>query len=183
MTVTYTAAGNPITGDNSEVYKVDESEDGSLFMIVFMNRAILRGSTVKGHRSATLDRMDGDGEQTITIDEEGSKKGKGSKNSMYLGDPLYFAVHVSCSDEFKGGWGEKEGPHEGSDDWQMAAYFIIKRKGEKSGKPDETCTCMLNDFEIVNTATATFKDPDSGASKSTSATDSVEIEASVCVSE
>ncbi|MGH1490145.1 MAG: DUF7507 domain-containing protein [Acidimicrobiales bacterium] len=46
-------------------------------------------------------------------------------------NPTGMEVHLSCSDEFPGGWGEKDGPVQGVDTaWQIASYFI--QKGSKT---------------------------------------------------
>lgn len=46
-------------------------------------------------------------------------------------NPTGMEVHLSCSDKFPGGWGEKDGPVEGVDTaWQISSYFI--QKGNKT---------------------------------------------------
>lgn len=52
-------------------------------------------------------------------------------------NPTGTDMHVSCSDEFPGGWGEKAGPEEGVDTaWQIASFYIVKYK---DGEVDKTC--------------------------------------------
>ncbi len=52
-------------------------------------------------------------------------------------NPTGMDVHISCSDDFPGGWGEKDGPEQGVDTaWQVESYTISKMKG---GKVDKTC--------------------------------------------
>lgn len=52
-------------------------------------------------------------------------------------NPTGMDVHVSCSDDFPGGWGEKDGPDRGADTaWQIASYSITKYKKDKV---DKTC--------------------------------------------
>ncbi len=54
-----------------------------------------------------------------------------------VSSPTGMEVHLSCSDKFEGGWGEKDGPEQGVDTaWQLAAYQIIKYK---DGKIDKQC--------------------------------------------
>ena len=46
-------------------------------------------------------------------------------------NPTGMEVHLSCSDKFSGGWGEKDGPVQGVDTaWQIESYFI--QKGSKT---------------------------------------------------
>ncbi len=46
-------------------------------------------------------------------------------------NPTGMEVHLSCSDKFPGGWGEKDGPVQGVDTaWQISSYFI--QKGNKT---------------------------------------------------
>jgi len=186
--VNYIAAEDSITGDESQVYEVTKTGDGSLFMFLFKNGSVLRGSTVGGSRGATIQMGNGD-ETALAIDGDAERERflavdrskKGSKNSIYLGEPLNFAIHVSCSDPFPGGWGKKDGPNEGDNaDWQIMAYFIIKRKGRSKNKKTKsagTCGSMLNKFEIQNVATASFVDPNSKQISATTSEDRVTIEA------
>jgi hypothetical protein len=52
-------------------------------------------------------------------------------------NPTGMDVHLSCSDEFSGGWGEKDGPVAGVDAaWQIAAWEIVKFK---DGRVDKRC--------------------------------------------
>ena len=52
-------------------------------------------------------------------------------------NPTGMDVHLSCSDKFEGGWGQKDGPEIGVDTaWQLAAFEIIKFK---DGKEDKRC--------------------------------------------
>ena len=71
--------------------------------------------------------------------------GTASDNTVFLAgaggssvdNPTGMDVHVSCSDDFPGGWGEKDGPVQGVDTaWQIASYSIAKMKGDKV---DKTC--------------------------------------------
>ncbi|MDX1450657.1 MAG: hypothetical protein R3246_16535, partial [Acidimicrobiia bacterium] len=59
----------------------------------------------------------------------------GSKNEADLG--LSEFVHVSCSDDFPGGWGEKGGPVQGVDPFGIVDFEIFKYK---DGHLDKTCT-------------------------------------------
>ena len=44
-------------------------------------------------------------------------------------NPIGMIMHLSCSDEFPGGWGEKEGPDPVRDsEWRVQSYFIDKGK-------------------------------------------------------
>jgi hypothetical protein len=56
--------------------------------------------------------------------------------------PSGMTVHVSCSDKFPGGWGEKDGPEQGVDTaWQIESYFI--QKGDKTcGTPTPPTTTV-----------------------------------------
>ncbi len=48
-------------------------------------------------------------------------------------NPTGMTVHVSCSDDFPNGWGEKDGPERGRDSaWQIASYSISKDGGKKT---------------------------------------------------
>ena len=60
-------------------------------------------------------------------------------------NPTGMDVHVSCSDEFAGGWGEKDGPDQAVDTaWQIASYSIIKwDKGEIKKTCGETFSPVL----------------------------------------
>ena len=52
-------------------------------------------------------------------------------------NPTGMTVHVSCSDKFTGGFGDKDGPDPVADSaWQIAAFEITKYK---KGKADKTC--------------------------------------------
>lgn len=52
-------------------------------------------------------------------------------------NPTGMELHISCSDEFPGGWGEKDGPDQDDDSaWQIAAWSIVK---VKDGEVDKTC--------------------------------------------
>ena len=91
------------------------------------------------------------------------KKKKKSKKEMCFGSDLNFCLDVSCSDTFPGGFGDKAGPNleENSDDWEVLAYFVSKKKKKntsKSEKPDKTCGALLSDVEIFNVVTASFQD-------------------------
>ena len=60
----------------------------------------------------------------------------GKKNDFFANaggtsvtNPTGMKVHLSCSDEFPGGWGEKDGPVQGVDTaWQIASFSIGKQK-------------------------------------------------------
>jgi large repetitive protein len=54
-----------------------------------------------------------------------------------LAAPTGMDVHVSCSDSFPGGWGDKDGPDATLDpEWRVQSYEITKYK---DGKVDKTC--------------------------------------------
>ncbi len=53
-------------------------------------------------------------------------------------NPTGMEVHLSCSDKFPGGWGEKDGPETAVDTaWQLRSCSIDKIK---DGKVDKTCS-------------------------------------------
>ncbi len=54
-------------------------------------------------------------------------------------NPIGVEVHVSCSDDYPGGFGEKDGPTPGRDA-AVASYTIAK---VKDGKVDKTCSDVL----------------------------------------
>ncbi|MCB2224974.1 MAG: hypothetical protein KQH83_12485, partial [Actinobacteria bacterium] len=65
--------------------------------------------------------------------------GTATENNVFIAEaggtdadaPTGMTMHVSCSDEFTGGWGEKEGPDPTLDsEWQVVSYFI--QKGSKT---------------------------------------------------
>ena len=56
--------------------------------------------------------------------------------------PSGMIVHLSCSDKFSGGWGEKDGPKPEIDSaWQIASFSISKIK---DGKVDKTCSSQAD---------------------------------------
>jgi uncharacterized repeat protein (TIGR01451 family) len=66
-------------------------------------------------------------------------------------NPTGMDVHLSCSDKFPGGWGEKDGPDQNVDTaWQLASYEIIKFK---DGTVDKVCGDSL--FPVSQTVTDT----------------------------
>jgi len=163
ITVRYTIDGDPISGDESHAYQIPDDIDGSLFMFLFENGIVLRGNTVPGHRNATLDMMDGKGENLVPIDNKDGKKNE-SKNSMDLGSPFNFSIHTSCADKFKDGWGKNDGPDKKKNsDWRISAYYIIMQKGKKNNQSTEkpkTCGRWMSDLTIVYNMTATFLNED-----------------------
>jgi len=196
LTAEFTAASDPIENDDSPVFAGADSGEGSIFIFFFKNGEILRGSTIEGNRSATIQTPGGE-EERIPIDNEvnppgsGSKKKsvKVSKNEMCVGGNLNFCLHVSCSDSFPGGYGKKGGPPsppEGNPDYQIVSYFIVKKKGGKSAqsskseKPDETCGALLGDVEVLNTARAAYLEPDAKIPKIDEDDDTVTITGPVC---
>ena len=51
--------------------------------------------------------------------------------------PTGMTVHVSCSDPYPGGWGEKDGPKQNIDTaWQVESYSVVKYK---DGAISKTC--------------------------------------------
>ena len=89
--------------------------------------------------------------------------------------PVGMEVHLSCSDKFPGGWGEKDGPNQSVDSaWQLSSYGIQKFK---KGKLDKSCSGELDpsaqppadgdwyqyEFEFVNGITLTGSSPDKTA--------------------
>ena len=113
--------------------------------------------------------------QTIT--------GSSLDNTAFLADaggpsvenPTGMQVHVSCSDEFPGGWGEKDGPEIGVDTaWQLRSWSIAKLK---DGAVDKTCSGEFDptappvpdgefyqyEFQFVNGVTVTGSSPDNTA--------------------
>jgi len=61
--------------------------------------------------------------------------GVGNDNNVFIADaggtdkdnPTGMIMHLSCSDEFPDGWGEKEGPDPILDsEWQVVSYYILK---------------------------------------------------------
>ena len=69
--------------------------------------------------------------------------GTSEKNVAFLPDaggtdvnnPTGMELHVSCSDDFPDGWGEKDGPDQFADSaWQIASYEIVKYDKNKIKK-------------------------------------------------
>ncbi|MDH4147446.1 MAG: hypothetical protein OEY23_20000 [Acidimicrobiia bacterium] len=85
--------------------------------------------------------------------------GTAAKNEAFIAEaggtsadnPTGMTVHVSCSDKFAGGWGEKDGPDPVADSaWQIASYSIAKYK---KGKLEKSCGSSLNTVERTVTDT------------------------------
>ena len=133
---------------------------GNEFRFYFVNGSILEGSTNGG--PVLLDGVDITGEVVL------------SKNSILFdpeGDDPAFLMHLSCSDQFIGGWGESDGPTEGVDvNWQIASYSISRYN--KNGFI-RSCAGTPADFNVSNMATATATD--SFGAETVIGHDSVEI--------
>ncbi|MFW2333091.1 hypothetical protein, partial [Ilumatobacter sp.] len=90
-------------------------------------------------------------------------------------NPTGMEVHLSCSDKFEGGWGEKDGPDQSVDTaWQLRSFSIDKIK---DGKVDKSCSGEFDpsappipdgefyqyEFEFLNGITLTGSSPDKTA--------------------
>ncbi|NNC75472.1 MAG: hypothetical protein HKN93_08185, partial [Acidimicrobiia bacterium] len=65
-------------------------------------------------------------------------------------------VHVSCSDDYPNGWGDKDGPVEGVDtEWRVQSYLIEKYK---DGAVDKSCGDTLT--LLAETATTDWSSED-----------------------
>ena len=86
--------------------------------------------------------------------------GTSDKNTVFLpnaggtsvGNPTGMTVHVSCSDKFVGGFGQKDGPEAGRDSaWQIASFSINKDKGKKTcGETFQTINLPVMAMDPVN---------------------------------
>ena len=124
---------------------------GSEFRFVFMNGYVLEGAA---EAAVTLYNESGAAVATYTGDK---------KNDFFFDPPEVdgidnpgFTMHLSCSDQYPGGYGSSGGPVAGVDDqWQVSSFWINRYK---KGKPFKDCGGGVVPFEIVNTATATSGD-------------------------
>lgn len=88
-------------------------DDEKVFEFVFVNGTVVRGSSP---------------------DNTAFLPGAGGTNADA---PIGMEVHVSCSDDFPNGFGEKDGPDPVRDSaWQIASYEIVK---VKDGAVDNRC--------------------------------------------
>ena len=81
--------------------------------------------------------------------------GSADKNEVFLPDaggmsatnPTGMTVHVSCSDEFPGGWGEKDGPQQGIDtEWRIQRFWI---REVKDGEIKKSCGSPIPNETMV----------------------------------
>ena len=139
--VTFTAAAGLSSSLPDNLSKGEG--DGSDFVFYFVSGKIIKGSTVEGSRNAIL--IDGKGEESVYDEPAG-----GGKNTICF--TVGFCVHTSCSDEFEGGWGERDGPdEEDNKEWQISTYVIGKKK---DGEVEKTCGGIVGDLEVLNLVTA-----------------------------
>ncbi len=116
-------------------------EVGQMFM-----EADVTGMAMVAGPGVPLPLPNGDGKAySFTFVNGITITGSGQDNTEFLpnaggtsvDNPTGMDVHISCSDKFPGGWGEKDGPEQGVDTaWQIASYEIIKFK---DGKVDKRC--------------------------------------------
>ena len=87
---------------------------------------------------------------------EGTTRNTGSKNDYYFAEGG-FTLHLSCSDQFPGGWGDTAGPSASANPaWQVVSYSIIRYK---KGEFFRDCGAQVTPLTVENTATATWTDP------------------------
>jgi hypothetical protein len=66
-------------------------------------------------------------------------------------NPTGMEVHVSCSDDFPGGFGEKDGPDPVADSaWQIAAFTIVKDNGDTCGNVFSSVEVPVSDDDPIN---------------------------------
>jgi hypothetical protein len=62
-------------------------------------------------------------------------------------NPTGMTVHVSCSDKFTGGWGEKDGPDQFADSaWKVQSFFI---REVKDGQIKKSCGTPIPNTQMV----------------------------------
>lgn len=154
ITVTYIAA--PALPQTPQF----NTQKGNEFRFVFVNGYTLIGSTDADHNGGVVTLMAPDGTKT-QIPFVGGKNDivfdPPADNPMPGVDDAAFRMHLSCSDPFTDGWGEKDGPVAGVDvNWQIA-NFSINRYNSARGF-FKTCGGTPNPFQVPNTGTATGQD-------------------------
>ena len=66
-------------------------------------------------------------------------------------NPIGMFIHVSCSDDFPNGWGEKAGPEQGRDSaWRIASYRIEKEDGKVCGDGVADVSTPVSDIDPIN---------------------------------
>ncbi|NND91100.1 MAG: DUF11 domain-containing protein, partial [Granulosicoccus sp.] len=128
VTVTYTAL------PGLEVTPAEQTKDGwTEFYFVFK------------HQDGTTEIL------------QSTTRGTGHKNDFYF-ENGGFNLHLSCSDQFTGGWGDTDGPSESANpDWQVAFFSIIRYK---KGAEFKTCGDQVLPLQIDNEATVTSITPE-----------------------
>ena len=66
-------------------------------------------------------------------------------------NPTGMEVHVSCSDKFSGGFGEKDGPDRNADSaWQIASFSIVKDGKSTCGETFQSVAIPVADEDPIN---------------------------------
>lgn len=91
------------------------------------------------HTDGTTTRIDGGAEKNeVFLSNAGGTS---------IDNPTGMTVHVSCSDPFTGGWGQKDGPVQGVDtEWHIQAFFI---REVKDGQIKKSCGSPIPDTQVV----------------------------------
>lgn len=118
-------------------------------------------------------RVDAIGATNVTVPTPGDKKekayvfvfengtvisGVSDDNEAFIANaggtsvdnPIGMILHVSCSDEFPNGWGEKDGPDSNRDSaWRIASYRIVK-DNKTCGDANGTIRTPVMDMDPIN---------------------------------
>jgi len=66
-------------------------------------------------------------------------------------NPIGMDIHVSCSDKFSGGFGEKDGPDRIADSaWQIASFSIVKDAKKTCGQTFQSVAIPVSDDDPIN---------------------------------
>ncbi|RZV46087.1 MAG: hypothetical protein EX269_08270, partial [Acidimicrobiales bacterium] len=144
------APGDSMTCDEAEM---DVTEPGGVFM-----EARVDGNGIVSGTPTPAQPADGKA-YSFTFVNGTTISGMSEDNTVFLpnaggtdaNNPTGMEVHVSCSDDFPGGFGEKDGPVPGVDSaWQIAAYTIVKDNGDTCGNVFSTVTVPVSDDDPIN---------------------------------
>ncbi len=66
-------------------------------------------------------------------------------------NPIGMEVHVSCSDKFPDGFGEKDGPDAQLDSaWRIASFTIVKDNGDTCGDVFQPVSVLVSDMDPIH---------------------------------
>jgi len=132
---------------------MDVTEPGGVFM-----EARVDGNGIVSGTPTPPTPADGYG-YSFTFENGTTISGVSDNNTVFLANaggtdannPTGMEVHVSCSDDFPGGFGEKDGPDPAADSaWKIASYTIVKDNGDTCGNVFSTVKVPVSDDDPIN---------------------------------